>query len=238
MKNQFNLLLIIGFICFLAGCASTDDTMGNTHAGKLPKPDHVYVYNFAVSPDEVQFDNGISSDIQQLVNKTPRTDEERTIGHKAANTLAHHLMTEIENLGFLTTRAFGPLPKEGNFLVIRGQFVSIDESNQTAQVVIGLGMGRTNVQVVVQACEYQNGQQMLATQFESNVKSDSSRDITGTTNAGVATGPLVSSAVFSSGLPVGTEEFSANIEAAADRTAKVIANQVKACAIAQGWMEK
>ena len=54
---------------------------------------------------------------------------------------------------------------------------------------------------------------------------------------GAVAGHLATSAVVSTGLAIGSEEFSANVEADADRTAKAIAKQLKYFYIGQGWMQ-
>ena len=35
----------------------------NEYSGKLPRPDRILVYDFAVSPDEVKLDTGLSAEI-------------------------------------------------------------------------------------------------------------------------------------------------------------------------------
>ena len=140
MKKQIFLKLsIVGCVIGLfTGCASTDVTSQSEYQGFLPRPRQVLVYNFAVSPDEVTLDSGIGADIQGLVEKAPpRTDQERAIGRQVADALANHLVTEIQALGLPASRASGPPPSGGNTLAIKGQFVSINEGDQTERVVIG-----------------------------------------------------------------------------------------------------
>ena len=69
--------------------------MDSNYGGKLPRPDQILIYNFAVSPDEVELDSGISGDIQQLINQTPRTDQERAIGRSVSDALANHLVKDV-----------------------------------------------------------------------------------------------------------------------------------------------
>jgi Domain of unknown function (DUF4410) len=219
-----------------SGCASTKVTMDSNYGGKLPRPDQILIYNFAVSPDEVELDSGISGDIQQLINQTPRTDQERAIGRSVADALANHLVSEIEKLGFIAVRSYGSAPSTGNSLAIKGQFISIDEGNQAERVVIGLGLGRTDVRTVVQAYDLDYGKKILVSQFGVNSRSGSGPGMAETMGVGALTGRLATSAVVSSGVQVGTEAFSANVNADADRTAKAIANELKKYFVNQGWI--
>jgi hypothetical protein len=225
-------------IGLFAGCASTNVTSQSEYQGFLPKPKQVLVYDFAVSPDEVTLDSGITADIQGLVDKAPpRTDQERAIGRQVADALANHLVTEIQALGLPASRASGPPPANGNPLQIKGQFVSIDEGNQTERVVIGLGLGRTDVKTMTQVYEQQNGANILVNQFGINAESGAKPGAAETMGAGAIGGHLVVSAVVSSGVAVGSETFSANVDADADRTAKKIATQLKDLFLTEGWIQ-
>ncbi len=222
----------------LTGCASTDVTSEKEYEGFLPKPGEVLVYNFAVSPDEVELNSGLGADIEGLVSssKTSRTDQELAIGRQVADALANHLVTEIQALGLPARRATGPPPAAGNPLLIKGQFVSIDEGNQTERVVIGFGLGRTDVRTLTQVLERRNGTNVLVNQFGINARSGDKPGAAETMGAGAIAGHLVASAVVSTGVAVGSEAFSANVDADADRTAKKIAAQLKDLFLTEGWI--
>jgi len=237
MKIQTALKWVVAgcAIGLLAGCASTDVTPGSEYQGNLPQPQQVLVYNFAVSPDEVQLNSGIGADLQNLVAKTPRTEQEQTIGWQVSDALASHLVSEIQALGLPAQRASGSPPAEGNTLVIKGQFVSIDEGNQTERVVIGLGLGRTDVRTLIQVHEYQNGSDIVIDQFGVSAESGHKPGMAETMGAGAA-GNLAASAAVSTGVAVGSETFSANVDADAARTAGKIAAHLKNYFVTQGWI--
>jgi hypothetical protein len=210
LKNKILTVVIGCALGLLAGCASTQMSNQNEYQGFLPKPDVILVYDFAVSPDEVKQDSGISARIGEALNKEPRTVQERIIGRQVSSALAAHLVAEIRKLGLNAARTNGAQPTNGNTLAIKGQFVSIDEGNRTARLVIGFGLGRTDVRTEVQAYDISGGNKVLANSFEMNANSSS--------------------------LPVGSAEFSAGVEADADRTAKSIAKQLKYFFLAQNWI--
>lgn len=235
--SLLNLTLAGCAAAVLAGCASTNVSDQNQHEGFLPRPSQVYIYNFAVSPDEVKLGTGIAADIEDWSKKTPRTVQERAIGQQVSEALAKHLVSEIQNLGFVALRANGAPPVSGNVLAVQGQFISIDEGNQTERVVIGLGLGRSDVRTRVQVYEYESAKKTVADQFEVDAKSGRKPGAAETMGAGAAAGHLATSAAVSAGLAVGSEEFSANVEADADRTAKSIARQLKEFFVTQGWIQ-
>ena len=49
------------------GPTSVQSTSGTAYTG-LPRPDRILVYDFAVTPDEVKLDQGISADIIRYVS--------------------------------------------------------------------------------------------------------------------------------------------------------------------------
>jgi hypothetical protein len=240
MKNKIVMQICLAccVVSFLTGCASTKVTTESMDSSKLPRPDRILVYNFAVSPEEVELDKGISGDIKGLVNNTPRTEQERAIGRKVSDALAIHLVSEIEKLGFSASRSNGPAPQSGNLLLVKGQFISIDEGNQAERVVIGLGLGRSDVRTTVQAYDQNDGKTTLADQFGITAKSGSAPGMGETMGVGALTGHLATAAAVGAGAHVGTEEFSANVEDDADRTAKAITKELKTYFTNQGWIQK
>ena len=231
------LPLLACALALFSGCASTKVNVDSEYYGFLPRPNRVLVYDFAVSPDEVKLDSGVSGDIQELVKKTPRTDQERAIGKQVADDLAAHLVKEISALGIPAIRASADVPVPGRALAIHGQFISVDEGNQAERVVIGLGLGRTDVRTLVQAYEFNDGKKVLLEEFGVNAKSGSKPGAAETVGVGAIAGHVATAAVVSTGLAVGSEAFSASVDADAERTAKAITKQLKDVYISQGWLQ-
>jgi hypothetical protein len=223
----------------LAGCAPTQVTVLQQTASQVPKPDQIRLYNFAVSPDEVSLDRGISASIQDYINKTPRSAQEKEVGHQVATALAKELQQRILALGFnvvYVAYPAGPPTGWGNVVEITGQFLSIDEGNRTERVVIGFGAGRTDVKALVQVYDARGGGRTLISEFDTDAKSGYKPGMAETVGAGAAAGHLGASALVSSGLAVGSEEFTATVEADAKRTAEGIVKKLKAFFAVQGWL--
>jgi hypothetical protein len=219
----------LGVFCALVSCTSVQ-TVSEYSGGPLPRPDRVLVSDFAVSPEEVKLDGGISARAFAAAKGTSRTEQEMEIGRKVASSLSEQLVKEIRKLGLSAERAMGTPPQEGDDLVIEGHFLSIDEGNRTERAVIGLGMGRTDVQAEVQI--YQNAR--LVEQFETEAKSGRKPGMAETMGVGAAAGTLATTAVVSAAAAVGSEAFSANVEADASRTAKKLAQQLAVFFVRQG----
>ena len=229
--------LVALFVMVLAACAPTQVQVVDESSKLMPRPEKIYVYNFAVSPDEVILDHGISGDIQNLVSKQPRTEQEKAIGRAVANALAANLTQEIWNMGLPAERMSGPLPGSGNIVLISGQFTSIDEGNQAERVVIGLGVGRTSVKTYTRVLDARGGARKLLVEFQTDAASGYKPGMAETMGAGAVAGHVGTAAAIGGGLAIGSEAFSANVEADAKRTAKDIAKQLKDYFAYQGWVQ-
>ncbi len=99
------------------GCAQTTVQTESVYTGKLPRPERVLVYDFAVAPGEVRVDRGLVAEIQ------------------------------------------------GASLILEGEFLSIDEGNRAERVVIGLGLGRSEVRANVRVVEVTDAGARVLEQF-------------------------------------------------------------------------
>ena len=148
-------LVIALFSCLLAACTSVsvDREMGAME--QLPAPDRVLVYNFAVTPQEVQLDAVGSAITSTLDGTATRSrDPGRPRGGRCARQTAGRRHSK---LGLYAERAAGPAPPTGTDVMILGQLVSIDEGNAAERMVIGLGAGRSDVQAHVQVYQSVSG---------------------------------------------------------------------------------
>ncbi len=228
---------IVAVVIFaLAACAPTQVQVTEQSGKLLPRPDRIFVYDFFVSPDEVTLDRGVGSKVRELVDKTPRTAEEKKVGHAVANALAANLVKEIQDMGLPAERAAGARPSYGNILEIDGQFTSVDEGNRTERVVIGLGVGRTDVKTYTQVYDARGGKRTLVSEFDTDAKSGYKPGMAETMGAGALAGHFAASAAVSAGVAGASETFSANVEADAKRTAKEIAKQLRQYFYYQGWV--
>lgn len=228
---HMNWALGLGALTLLVGCTNIRTTQ-QYEGGPLPRPGRVWVSDFAVTPDEVELDRGLSARVYEAAKGTPRSEQEIEIGQKVASGLSDELVKKIRKLGMMAEHASELTEPAPNDVMIEGQFVSIDEGNRTERTVIGLGLGRTEVEAEVQVL--QNGR--TVEQFETDAKSSRKPGMAETMGVGAAAGNLAVAAVASTAVAVGSEAFSANVEADASRTAGKLAGQLSVFFVRQGWI--
>jgi hypothetical protein len=240
MKSGIKFGILALMILFVAaGCAPTNVQQETITAAKLPRPDHILVYDFAVTPQEVELDKGLSADLMQKYREhkgTSRSAEEIKVGHKVADALAEELVKKIRSYGLMAERAFGLPSADGKVLMVKGQLLSIDEGNRTERVAIGLGAGRTSVQANVQVYEMTPEGKQEVDSLRGTAKSGRKPGMGEMMGLGAIAGHLLASTVVSGALSAGTEMTSATVEADGKRLAEDIAKDLGKFFVDQGWI--
>ena len=227
------LLVLLALVA--TACATTKVTSDYAAIERSPKPQRILVHTFATSPEDVKLDHSLTAMAWKLEGVT-ESAERREVGRAVADKLADHLVTKLQALGLPAERASGPPPRVGiPSLVIDGQFLAIDEGSRTARVVSGLGAGKSEVRTAVHAIEIlPEGSRLLDT-FEIDAKSDSTPGMAETMGVGAAAGHLAASAAVSAAKAVASEEFGADVDADALRTATKISKVPADFFAGQGW---
>jgi hypothetical protein len=230
----------IGF-CVLAlvvaaGCASTEVRNRQEYTGgKMPRPHHIWVYDFAATPAEVPAGSALTG--HHVEHATPQTAEQIAAGHQAGAEIATQLVEEIQGMGLLARKASSVTQPEINDLVIRGYLLSIDEGSATKRVAIGFGSGASQLTTAVEG--FQMTAQGLRKLGSGTVDSGGGK----TPGAALGVVALIATAnpaglIVGGGVKAyGEYSGSAKIEGRAKATAKEIADQLKPKFKQQGWID-
>ena len=240
MRNRFEFSrVVIAFIalCLLAACARTDISTDKEYRGEaLPKPDRVIVYDFAVSPEEVKLQRGLSDRIRNLLSRTPRSEKEKELGRQVADATAAKLVEELRREGLPAERAVDNRTLGQRPLLIYGQFVSIDAGNRTERMIIGFGLGHSDVRAHVQLYETVRGKERLVDQIDANTKSGRKPGMATMMGVGGLAGHLLVSTAVSAGVGAASEALSANVKSLSGTMAKRIGKEILKFYRDQGWL--
>ena len=240
MKNRIKFgLLTLMVLAVAAGCAPTNVQQDNMDVVQLTRPSLILVYDFAVSPEEVKLDTGLSADLMRKYEEhkgMTRTAEEIKVGHRVADALAEELVKKIRSYGLMAERGFGLPHGNSKDLMIKGQLLSIDEGNRTERVAIGLGAGRTSVQANVQVYEMTPQGMNEVDTLRGTGKSGFKPGMGEMMGVGAIAGNLLASTVVSGALAGTSEMTSATVEADAKRLAEKIAADLGKFSVEQGWI--
>ena len=173
------------------GCASTKVTDRQKLVNqKLPRPDHILVYDFAATPADIPTDSSLAGKHDE--HPTPQTAEQINVGRKIGAEIAGQLVEKINSMGISAERASIQATPQINDIVIRGYLLAIDEGSAEKRIMVGFGSGQSELDVAVEG--YQMTDQGLRKLGSGTVDADGSK------TPGVA-GPLVFA--VAKGNPVG-----------------------------------
>ena len=222
-------------VAALAGCTSVGTVA--EYGGTVPRPDRILVYDLAVTPGEVEMDRGLSAQLQQAVSGEPRTLQEVEVGRKAAQALSERLVKEIRDMGLPAQRGYGGPPSWGRTVMIKGAFLSVDEGNRTERVVIGLGIGRSDIRAAVEVLEAMRDERpKMLEELTVEAKSGFKPGMAETMGAGAAAGNLAAAAAVSAAGTLASESLGAGVDDDARRAAGKIAEQLRPFFVRQGWI--
>jgi hypothetical protein len=231
------ILMAAASAFLVTGCAPTSVQTTYQRDVQLQPPERILVYDFTGQASDVHLDRGIGAQLEDMTSDRTQTQMEIEIGRKAARILSQELIQRLSDMGMPAERAIGAPTRWGHSLVIEGQFVSIDQGNRTERVVIGLGVGGSDMQTRVQIyTTTPHGLEQLQ-DFATNVASGYKPGMAETMGVGAAAGTLAASTAVGAGLGVASEAFSADVEAEAKRTAKAVAERLQAYFVQQGWLD-
>lgn len=148
MKALHALFCAAG-LAVLAACASTrveEPTRAPTEM--VARPDRVLVHDFVGTPADLPADSRIA---QLQAQQAPQTPQQIELGRKLGRLVASDLVTQLQAAGIPAHRADAAGPPNVGDGVIRGVFVTADEGSRTKRVLIGFGVGATNLQTLVEA---------------------------------------------------------------------------------------
>jgi hypothetical protein len=191
----------------------------------------VIVNDFAVTSAEVKLDQGVMSKVMRDSNSRSVSEEENKVGHMVTNKLSESLVEELRKVGIEATRAGSQVRPSSTTLMLTGQFITIDEGNQTARVWVGFGLGRSELQTRIQVIQ---GIRLIAeaeTKAQSNLKPGMLATL-GASAAASAAAPVIVGAA-TTGV---SEVFLAVVEKDAKRTAKEVTKKVKKAYQDRGWL--
>jgi hypothetical protein len=233
--GRSGLVVAAALTAVLSACTSVEVDPEAGAMERLSRPDRVLVYNFAVTPQEIQLD-AIGSEITKTFDGTADSAQEQQAGRAVADALAKHLVSTINDMGLYAVRASGPVPPAGTDLLIMGQLVSIDEGNAAERMIIGLGAGRSDVEAHAQVYESVAGRRIAIESMTGDAKSGLMPGAAETMGVGALTGHLLVSTAITAGSQVANQTLSANVDSEAARLGDKLADKLKALFVRQGWI--
>ena len=235
MKPFQHITACLFALVVAAGCASTQVTdREQLVTGRIPRPDHILVYDFVATPTDVPAESALAND--SSVQPTPQTAEQIATGRRVGAEIASQLVEEIRSMGLPAERASTSTRPQINDILIRGYLLSVQEGSAAERMAIGFGSGTSRLSVAVEG--YQMTAQGPRKLGSGDVESGGSKGPGAAVPLAVAIAsgnPL--GLILTSGMKVyGEASGSSKIDGRAEQTAKEVGNQLRPRFQQQGWI--
>jgi Domain of unknown function (DUF4410) len=219
----------------IAGCASTKvENRERLVYDRLPRPTHIYVYDFASSPADVPRDSAFAG--QASAGAVQPSAEQAALGRQLGNTIATELVNRVREMGLPGERGGPGTIPQVNDIVIRGYLVSVDTGSAAKRMTVGFGSGNSELATAVEG--FQMTPQGLRKIGSGTLEAKGSKGPgAGLGAAGwLITGSPVGLAA-SGGMKIyGEASGSATVEGRAKQTAKELAERLKVRFKEEGWI--
>jgi hypothetical protein len=230
-------LLCLALIAGLAACSHAHVQTTQSYLGpSMPRPDHVYVSYFSITPDEVRLDQGVGARIIRAADDQPLSAQELKAAQDTQAALAQHIVARLRQYGLpaeIATNAGG----SANALLVQGQIVSIDQGNRTRRILIGLGAGKSSIGADTQLYHLtETASPRFLMAFEGKADSGRMPGAVETMGAGAAAERIGTSTAITGATHAGAEMRSTSDTAEAANLGNEIALRVGQLAVAQGWI--
>jgi hypothetical protein len=222
----------------LASCSSGRVRTVQGYAGApLPPPSEVAVYDFAISPDQVQLDQAPGARLQREVENQSASERQNQAARLTETALAETLSARLQSYGLPVERLpAGATPPPGALLV-QGRILSVNEGNRARRLVVGFGAGKSSIEAEARLYYVENpAAPRFLQSFQASSDSGRMPGAAGTMGLGAAAGRVGTSAALSGGMHASTEMRRTGDEENADRLADALARQMGKFAVTQGWI--
>jgi hypothetical protein len=233
-RNPFVLCLLALFLC--AGCAGTKTTRHERlYAGQLPRPTHIWVYDFAATPADLPPGSTLSGLFSQDAGS--QSAEQIATGRRLGAQIATELVNQIQKMKMPGAHGTTQAKPGLNDLILLGAVLSFDEGDATKRVTIGLGSGSSELRAAMET--FQVTPQGLRKLGGGTGESGGGK----TPGAAVGAAAMLATSnplglIVSTGVKAyGETSGSGKVEGRAEQMAKEIAARLKERFQEQGWIK-
>ncbi len=159
-KAQIVAFVVLYLFAMLSGCGTA--TISERHEiGAAPpaKPVMVYISDFDLDASKIKSESGMLPPPPKLPAPGPFANilppppgapkDPQVLAHDLVESMGESLVEELTDAGLDARRLAHDAPIPASGWLVRGVFTDVSQGNQLHRAVIGFGMGKTDLQVIV-----------------------------------------------------------------------------------------
>ena len=236
----------------LTGCAAVSVTpqsirppnpavAANAIEAEPTPPAQIAVRDFVFDPSSVTENRSPLHRATDLVRSSTAEERRIAIGRDAAAALSERTVKRLDKLGLRATRiaSDNDMSLSGNFLLVTGRLVDVDEGNRFTRVALGLGAGESRLATEVHVYRVVNGQKAEVLAFTTRADSGKMPGIAASMGVGeMFIGPITAITAIEDAVSSGQKIYSSQVEYLAGETSDQVAGYMSQYAASEGWIPK
>jgi hypothetical protein len=174
-----------------------------------------------------------------LFRRSSADQREDDIGREVGTTLAEQVAKRLNKDGLHAVRISRDtdIGMGGNFLLVTGKMVEVDEGNRFTRVALGLGFGQSRLATEVRVYRVTNGERAEVLRFTTRADSGRMPGIAESFGFGeLFIGPITILTGVGDALSSGQKIYVSQIDFLADESGTQVANFLSQYAAAEGWI--
>jgi len=196
----------------------------------LPKPDQVVIQDFPTEGEVVMEKSRLHPHHHLLHPESAQDASPEELMQHVQDTFAKTIIESLEKEQVRTERLVDVGTESGTELIIRGEFIGVNQGNARKRIMIGFGRGASDIKTHIVITLVANGRCTVL--LDGDINSQSGKEpgaLASTSGVGVAAGAVIGT--------VG-DNRSGTVEADAARMGKLVAEQTLSIMTAEKWLSK
>ena len=234
----------------LAGCATVSVTPDairpadpsvayNAIEAEPTPPAEVAVRDFDFAPSSVTENRSIFHRAIDLFRSSSADERRIAIGRKAATTLSQETAKRLDKTGLEAM----PIPRDsdttlrGNYLLVTGRLIDVDEGNRFTRVALGFGLGESRLSTEVHVYRVVNDEKAEVLVFTTHADSGKMPGIAPSIGFGeFVLGPITLISTIEDAVSSGQKIYVSQIDYLAGETGDQVARYLSQYAAAEHWI--
>ena len=202
-------------------------------------PAQVEVRDFDFAASAVTENRSPLNRAVDLFRRSSAQDRQEEIGRDAAAVLAKETTKQLRKTGLEATRIANDkdLSMRGDFLLVTGHLIDVNEGNRFTRVAFGLGMGESRLVAEVHVFRVVNGEKAQVLSFTTHAYSGKMPGVAASMGFGeLFLGPITLIAGLEDALSSGQKIYSSQIEYLSSESGDQVARYLSQYSAAEGWI--
>jgi hypothetical protein len=202
-------------------------------------PQQIEVRDFDFASSSVVENRSPLNRAIDLFRRSSAQDRQEEIGRDAAAVLAKETTKQLRKTGLEATRIANDkdLSMRGDFLLVTGHLIDVNEGNRFTRVAFGLGMGESRLVAEVHVFRVVNGEKAQVLSFTTHAYSGKMPGVAASMGFGeLFLGPITLIAGLEDALSSGQKIYSSQIEYLSSESGDQVARYLSQYSAAEGWI--